>query len=201
MTVFAVLSGCTVYHYHIGASKPNTVDDSLLVIPENRARFNDAQSLNNNKQSSPSIASLDEVLTMSAKGSGDDGSVRYMDSVGLEVQSNVDAYLNCYHKQADGAIVKVFPNRYARRYWVYASQRLTFPDKKFYKFLANTAGSSEGFICLISKEDVLSKLPRAYQAPIFQKLPVSNFDAVYALYNQATEENLFARVVSYNIEK
>jgi len=145
------------------------------------------------------MAKPDDVLSISTKGTDENLSVKFMGTIGLEVQSNVDAYLNCYHRQADGAIIKVFPNRYARRYWVYAGQRLTFPDERYFKFVADTAGSSEGFICLLSQEDVLSKLPLVYQANIFQKLPVKNFDAVYALYNQATVENLMARVVSYSI--
>ncbi len=206
----AMINGCTINHYHGTAYKPSMVDDSLLVIPEPTAKQSGALSALSKSPSgksqtlatglkSPGTVSPDEVLSMVATGSGDDGSVQYMDSVGLQVQSHVDAYLNCYHEQADGAIIKVFPNRYARRYWVYASQQLTFPNEKFFKFLADTAGSSEGFICLISQEDILSKLPKVYQAPIFQKLPVNSFDSVYALYDEATEENLAARVVSYTI--
>jgi len=151
-----ILNGCTINHYHGTAPAPGAVDDSLLFIPELAPQQAVAQSSDTTGLKRSGTASPEEVLSMVAMGSGDNHSVRYMDSVGLEVQSNVDAYLNCYHKQADGGIVKVFPNRYARRYWVYASQRLTFPDEKFYKFLANSAGASEGFICLISQEDVLS---------------------------------------------
>jgi len=216
----ALISGCTVNLYH--TSTPALVDESLLVIPganttnnsnnsahsefqgipnsanQMRQPANASQTigLNNNK-----IATPMQVLSMSATGSGGDQVVNYMDSVALQVQSQVDAYLNCYHEQANGAIVKVFPNRYAERYWVYASQQLIFPDEKHYQFLANTADSTEGFICLLSQEDVLSKLPSVYQASTFQKLPVENFDAVYALYDQATEQNLVARVVSYTIQK
>ncbi len=210
----AVLSGCTINHYHGTAIKPSTVDDSLLVIPELATAENSVQSgltMNPATGNQSTLAANaigrqysvtsppEHILSMVVKGSGENNSVQYMDTVGLEVQSKVDAYLNCYHKQADGNIIKVFPNKYARRYWVYASQQLTFPDEKHFKFLANSAGSSEGFICLLSQEDVLSKLPEIYQARIFQKLPVKNFDAVYALYNQATSENLVARVVSYTI--
>jgi len=194
-----ILNGCTINHYHRTAPNPGAVDDSLLFIPELAPRQTIAQSPNTTALERSGTASPEEVLSMVATGSGDNQSVQYMDSVGLEVQSNVDAYLNCYHKQADGGIIKVFPNRYAKRYWVYASQRLTLPDERYFKFLANSAGASEGFICLISEEDVLSKLPGIYQALMFQKLPVKNFDAVYTLYDQATEQNLVARVVSYTI--
>lgn len=196
-----ILNGCTINHYHGTASNPGAVDDSLLFIPELVAQQAIAQSSNTTDLKRSGTASPEEVLSMVAMGSGDDQSVQYMDSVGLEVQSNVDAYLNCYHKQADGGIIKVFPNRYARRYWVYATQRLTFPDEKNFKFLANSAGATEGFICLISEEDVLSKLPGIYQALMFQKLPVKSFEAVYTLYDQATERNLVAREVSYIIGK
>lgn len=210
----ALLCACTINHYHVGAYKPDAVDNSLLVIPELTTAKNGAQkglpgnpatvskqahTANAVGHKNSESATPDQVLVMFAKGSGDNDSVQYLDSVSLEVQSNVDAYLNCYHKQADGDIIKVFPNRYARRYWVYASQQLTFPNEKYFKFLANSAGSSEGFICLLSQEDVLGKLPKEYQALVFQKLPVKNFDAVYALYKQTTDENLVARVVSYTI--
>lgn len=202
-----MLEGCTVNHYHAPSSNPAMVDTSLLVIPEPANQRNSSHSgvskpnaKNGTGLKSPRTAAPDEVLSMVATGTGDDHNVSYMDSVSLEVQSNVDAYLNCYYEQADGAIIKVFPNRYARRYWVYASQRLTFPDQKYFKFLADTADSTEGFICLISQEDVLSKLPMAYQASIFQKLPVKDFDAVYALYKRATKQNLVARVVSYKVQ-
>jgi len=138
---------------------------------------------------------------MSAKGTGDDHSVMLMDSVALDVYAQVDAYLNCYHEQADGAIIKIFPNRYTKRYWVHANQRLTLPDEKYFKFVAESAGSTEAFVCFISQEDVLSKLPDAYQAAVFQKLPIKSIESLYALYEQATELNLMARVISYTIRK
>lgn len=217
---FVVLSGCTINVYHASSSNPAMVDNSMLVIPEAKTKLNGSQPASSKKANSvtpqlnsqliPTVAvglerskikTPNEVLNMSAKGSGTEHSVKYMDSVGLEVQSMVDAYLNCYHEQADGAIVKVFPNRYFKRYWVYASQQLTFPDEKYFRFVANSAGASEGFMCLASSEDVLSKLPKVYQANVFQKLPVKNFNAVYALYQQATEENLVGRVISYKIQE
>jgi len=202
-----LLGGCTVNHYHAPATNPTMVDNALLVIPEpatarygNHSGVNQPIAKNSDGLKTSKLARPEEVLSMIATGTGDDHRVKHMDSVGLEVISEVDAYLNCYHEQADGAIIKVFPNRYDRRYWVYASQRLTFPDEQYFKFIADTAGSTEGFICLISQEDVLSKLPMVYQASTFQKLPVKDFDAVFALYDHATEQNLVARVVSYTVQ-
>lgn len=209
----AALSGCTINVYHVSTPELAKTDNSLLVVPdtpielgEKQAKAQSAPSTstiisNSDETESQTTGTTNSVLSMRVEGSGDKQSVSYKDTVGLEVRSSVDAYLNCFHKESDGAIVKVFPNRYNKRYWVNASQQLNLPDAQNFQFLASSAGATEGFMCLLSSEDVLSKLPGVYQAHVFQKLPVKNFDAVFALYRQATKKNLVGRVVTYQIQE
>lgn len=137
---------------------------------------------------------------MNALGSGVSGSVHYRDTVALDVVAQVDAYLNCYYQQADGAIIKIFPNRYSTRYWVYAGQNIELPNDKRFQIQADSLNATEGFMCLASSEDIMSKLPESYRANMFQRLPVQNFDAMYELYREASQANLVGRVVSYEIQ-
>jgi len=137
---------------------------------------------------------------MQATGTGVNNTIQYLDAIDLKIQVKVDGYLNCYYQQANGEIIKVFPNRYAARYWVYAGQEVTLPDPKHFQFIADVQGASEAFMCLASSEDIMSSLPKMYRSNVFQSLPVQSFDSMYAMYKSATQGNLVGRVIAFEIQ-
>ncbi len=207
-------SGCTVHIYQAGAvstGKPYAPEalsaKSFLVVPEQSESSSEPIRNEtpkaipfNNDTATKQVKRAEQILVMRASGSQEDGSVGFGDKVDLVVQANADAYLNCYYQQADGGIVKIFPNRYRARYWVYAGQQIELPDNARFQIVADTAGATEQFMCLASREDIMSQLPAKYAVNMFQKLPVRNFDALYALYRQYSLQNLVGRVVSYDIQ-
>lgn len=191
-----VVAGCTINIYHA----PAAVSDSVVskpVVVSSATGISDTEAA---VFPQPITAAPDTLLSMSAMGSDGGKIIRHMDSIVLNIQSNVDAYLNCYYQQANGDIVKVFPNKYATSYWVQAGQQLKLPNPQQFEIIADKKGASESFLCLASSEDIMSKLQGIYRANSFQALPVSSYDSMYAVYDNATQANLIGRVVTYEVQ-
>jgi len=186
--------GCTLNIYH--TAHPDATGNTALVIPQT---VEPIQTNELEVSASSSFVSPEAVLSMTLKGDKNNDEVRYMDTVELAIQSTVDAYLNCYYKQANGEILKIFPNRHSTRYWVYSGQKITLPESQYFHIVADTINSREAFLCLVSREDVLARLPAVYQARVFQNLPASHFDDIYALYRRSTQANLIGRVLTYDV--
>lgn len=206
--------GCTINIYRTPVSSANPVTASstasplenkdLLVNPELAVPLTSSKSKVSEfqrKGGKNRLVPAEKIITMQTSGSDQNGAIELMDTVELDIVSQVDAYLNCYYQQADDAIVKIFPNRYSTRYWIYAGQRIALPDNTRYAIVADSPNVSEGFLCLVSSEDILSQLPEAYRANSFQTLPVRNFDAMFELYKKNSSKNLVARSVFYVIDE
>jgi len=201
LVMLGTLGGCTINIYHVAPEDAG----AMLVVPDAQSGTDDAQQTSPPYQvveSSPhsSPTTRRDILSMRVDGLDDKGKVPLDELVNVEIASAVDAYVNCYYQSADNNIIKIFPNRYAPRYWLYANQQIALPNEQYFHIIADTPATTESFMCLASSEDVLNTLPRVYQANVFQTLPVDSFDAMYALYRQATTGNLVGRVISYEIQ-
>jgi len=196
--LIALLGGCTINIYHAGALGSSTTANPYVVVPD--PQDEPTSQVFTPLGSSNSAQLSRDVLKMSIRGGDESIVVRYMDSVELNVQSTVDAYLNCYYQEASGQIVKIFPNRFAPRYWVYAGQSIQIPSSPSFRVVADRRNVREGFMCLISSADVMSALPAVYRANSFQPIPSGHFDNIYALYRESTSENLLGRVLTYDVQ-
>lgn len=190
------LSACTINIYHPSPSGEHGPLSSLLYVPEVATHSTEGA------RNEPNVVSQPKLIDQPPK-----ASVLKMDviidgqqSVSLNIRSEVDAYVNCYYLQGNGDIVKVFPNRFVSRYWVYAGQQLTVPDSNRFQIVADAPDVTEKFMCLASSEDVMRDLPGPFKANVFQRLPLKDFDSLFALYRQSTSANLVGRVVAFNMQ-
>jgi len=126
------------------------------------------------------LAPLD--LTLNTRFGDDPIVFKSGESIEFSVTATVDAHLYCYYQQADGKVMKIFPNRFSKREKITANRIIQFPDDKRYQIRADKRGSSEQIMCMASYENIEEKLPFTLAEKDFQPLPVKSIENIYAFY-------------------
>lgn len=186
--MFCMLTACTINIYQ------NPAESLQESSPESRLLSSSLLAQLNGR------VPADSVLDMEAFGPRGSNQVIAGDPLTLRVRTAVDAYISCYYQQNDGDIYKLFPNRYAKNYRLTSEDTLLIPSADQYKIVADSADKRSRFMCLMSGEDIQMRLPLAYRANRFQRVPVANFDSLYELFRSTTDQNLVARVTTVAIQ-
>jgi len=118
------------------------------------------------------------------------------ESFELNVVTQVDAFLSCYFRQADGTIIRLYPSRYTGQGLVAKNTLTRIPKTENFTLISKAGRSAEAFLCLASRENVLPKLSAKLRNTDFSPLPVKDFDTLYRHYRQATNQSLIGRVES-----
>jgi hypothetical protein len=126
---------------------------------------------------------LGQTMVYLASDRGEDPLYRLGDMLQLVVQVSKTSYLYCFSHQADGSIVKIFPNRYHTDNRISAHSRVMIPNEKMpFKFRLNPPAGVERVKCLAVDRDVTGRLPRDIATKDFEGLPFHSLDEVIGVF-------------------
>ena len=191
------LYGCTINIYHNVASNYPTGSHENSLVASTSAGF----SINNAETENHIAGTVGAAEIMQLSTSPVAPLVASGDSFALQVILSVDAYVSCFYQQDGGNIIKLFPNRIIPIYLLKSGQVLRIPGANGFRVLTNSENSTDSYMCLASDEDVMPNLPLVFQSNAFQQVPVSNFEELFSVYDNATTENLIARVLEFPVAR
>lgn len=101
-----------------------------------------------------------------------------------------DSYVECFLRRANGAILKVFPNRSQRSGKLSAGTRAMFPDPVFFPIKAGDNGVRETLLCMAAA--------RAFRGAVnndFETLSFSELSDVVTHYRSLNESELVVQTL------
>ena len=103
----------------------------------------------------------------------------------VRVSVSTDAFVYCYYQQADGKVLKLFPNRYIPSARLKADEEFFIPGGHF-KLAPEKPRSKEHILCMASYNNIDEDLPAELSVRNLQVIPVANLDAVFHYYKMAS---------------
>jgi curli biogenesis system outer membrane secretion channel CsgG/peptidoglycan hydrolase-like protein with peptidoglycan-binding domain len=98
---------------------------------------------------------------------------RVGEAVVVRAQSTVDGFLYCYYADAQGAVARIFPNRFQPDAFVPANRQVEIPPGPPHPFniRMDRGGTKETIACVISPQEVGVGLPDRFKAGDLQPIP------------------------------
>jgi hypothetical protein len=107
---------------------------------------------------------------------------RVNDTMAVQVQPSVDAYVYCYYQDASGTVARIFPNRFQPDAFVPARRQIEVPAPDQFNIRFDTPGARESVACLGSDLELGVKLPQELKKKDLEALPVRSVDEVAARF-------------------
>jgi hypothetical protein len=90
----------------------------------------------------------------------------------LFIETGRDSYLYCFYRQADEAIMRIFPNQFHPNAFVAGGKDLHIPGPSMpFEWTVEPPTGSELVKCFAFDRDIADELPRLVQKPDFKPLP------------------------------
>lgn len=123
---------------------------------------------------------------------------RFGEAAVLSVQTTKDVYAYCYYEPAQGRIVKIFPNRFAKERKSSPSQTLLIPSSDEYSIRFDRPDVVDKVMCMASRVDIERNLPfeprvKELQAISLETLghlyppPVNSIEDIYRVYKDSAK--------------
>lgn len=106
---------------------------------------------------------------------GNDPSYKIGQKMVLSVRTSVDAYIGCYYLQADGAIFRIFPNRFVKSGFLNGGFTQNIPSASMpFAFEFTPPRGVEAVKCFATEHDVAKDLTAVLDQAAFKPLSVAN---------------------------
>jgi len=151
------------------------VGAQVVVEPNTKARVATKDMLN-------SVRPLDLTLNTNR---GTSPILRAGELLSIRVSVTTDAYVYCYYRQADGKVLKLFPNRYVPNPRLKTDEELFIPGGHF-KLIPGYANSQEQVMCIASYNNIDNNLPTELKVRDLQLIPVANLSSVFQYYKKVS---------------
>ncbi len=110
------------------------------------------------------------------------------DSLAMQVEASVPAYVYCYAQTGQGKLQRIFPNRFVNDPRVEPSAPLLLPGKQGFKLLPGDA-ESVPVTCFAARREIYNDIPAALRWGDFQNLnAVTGFQDVQRLLEDVARE-------------
>jgi curli biogenesis system outer membrane secretion channel CsgG len=116
---------------------------------------------------------------------GERPTYRINDTLAVEAVTTGDAFLYCYYQDSDGAVARIFPNRFQPNALVHGGEPTEIPgaDKAF-AIRFDKSHVKEAVACVASSDELGLKLPKQLKAEDLAPLPVSGLQDVLQSFRQ-----------------
>lgn len=133
--------------------------------------------------STPPAPSKVEIIT--SRGARPNFSVN--DTLVVEARTSQDSFLYCYYQDSDGAVARIFPNRFQPNAYVHGGSAVEIPpgSEKPFNIRFDKHHAREAVACVASPLELGLKLPEAFKAQDLQPLPVSGLEDVVETFRRA----------------
>jgi hypothetical protein len=120
----------------------------------------------------------------------------------LLVQVNHDSHLYCFYRQADGEIMKIFPNGLHTSPLIKAGSIRKIPDKKMgFNWRIKLPTGTELVKCYAFDRDVSDDLPRSIRLHDFVPLQYRSFDEITQTFRQFRNVGIAENSMVVNVER
>lgn len=118
------------------------------------------------------------------------------------VEASRASHLYCFYRQADGAVMRVFPNRHHRDARIAGGelQRIPGPDMQFDWIVGRPTGT-ELMKCYAFDRDVWAELPEAVRAADFEPLPYRSVEALTGVMRTIRRAAIAENSMVVNVEE
>lgn len=114
---------------------------------------------------------------------GKDPSYKIGKKMVLSVRTSVDAYIGCYYLQADGAIFRIFPNRFIKNGFLNGGFTQNIPSASMpFAFEFTPPSGVEAVKCFATDRDVANDLMPTLGQAAFEPLSVANERQLTKIY-------------------
>ena len=101
----------------------------------------------------------------------------------LAVTASQDSYVYCYYRDHQGAIARIFPNRFQPDPYMIAGQSLKIPSKgSGFDIVFDTPDTEEEVLCLASYKEVGLRLPEGYKVEDLTPLAIGSIRDLAATF-------------------
>ena len=107
----------------------------------------------------------------------------------LAVEPREDAYVYCFYQDANGAVARIFPNRFQPNPFLHGGKRIEIPsaDRESFLIRFDPPGGRETISCVAADRDVWSRLPDTLKTTDLEPLVVSGLDEVAARFREVAD--------------
>lgn len=119
------------------------------------------------------------------------------DNVAVEIHSLTDQYVNCYLKDNQGIVSRVYPNRYAEQPIMGKGKKITLGNSSF-KIVIDSE-EKETLMCVATKTNIFGQLPPRYRVKDFQQIAVQNLDEIVDAYKAVDPLGVAVRSVDISV--
>lgn len=120
----------------------------------------------------------------------------------LFVEASRDSYLYCFYRQANGKVMKIFPNRYRKSALISATSLRKIPDKSMkFDWVVEAPVGTELVKCYAFDRDVAVDLPKSIREIDFEALPYRSLDGITRALRQIRNAAIAENSMVVNVEK
>jgi hypothetical protein len=119
-------------------------------------------------------------------GAGKRATYRVNDTLTVEAVTAQDAFLYCYYQDADGAVARIFPNRFQPNALIHGGKPIEIPPGagKAFAIRFDKSNAKEVVACIASSVELGLKLPNQLKAEDLAPLPVHGLQDIVGNFRQ-----------------
>ncbi|HLN26047.1 MAG TPA: DUF4384 domain-containing protein [Patescibacteria group bacterium] len=127
---------------------------------------------------------------------------RVGEAVVVRAQSSIDGFLYCYYADAQGAVARIFPNRFQPDAFVAANRQIEIPPGPPHPFniRMDKGGTQESIACVVSPQELGIGLPDRYKAGDLQPIPQVALPDMLKAYAALPNSVVKARIMPISIQ-
>ena len=119
---------------------------------------------------------------------GEDPVYKIGQNLVLLIQASRDSYLYCFYKQADGKVMKIFPNRGHGRARIAGGAVQRIPDRLMgFEWQVSEPVGAEQVKCFAADRDVGRRLPKVVREVDFEPLPYRSLADVSRVFRELAD--------------
>jgi curli biogenesis system outer membrane secretion channel CsgG/peptidoglycan hydrolase-like protein with peptidoglycan-binding domain len=123
------------------------------------------------EQTAAPVPSIPEVILTTDRGPSP--SYRVGETVVFQAQTTADGFLYCFYMDNDGSVSRIFPNRFQPDAFIEGNRQIEIPPgyKKPFNIRMDRAGNNEAVACVVSGEELGTRLPDRFKTEDLQTIP------------------------------
>jgi hypothetical protein len=123
------------------------------------------------------------------------------ETLAVEAVTAQDAFLYCYYQDSDGAVARIFPNRFQPNALVQGGTPIAIPPSagKAFAIRFDKSHAKEAIACVASSDELGLKLPSQLKAEDLAPLPVKGLQDIIGSFRQLGGSPLTERWLSIEV--
>lgn len=123
------------------------------------------------------------------------------EALSVKAQASADGFLYCYYADAQGAVSRIFPNRFQPNAFVEANRQIDIPPgpQQPFTIRMDRGGTSETIACVVSPQEVGIGIPDRFKADDLQVIPQAGLTDVLGAYSALPNTTVRTRQMTVTV--